>query len=367
MPKNLILSNLCLIVGVWSIATLPNDAQTPARNLVVNPGFETLRDPGMKPDPLGPVGLAEGWSSPNNGDPKLYGLTSNGYVFDEFGISWNFRPHSGKYVAGIYAYGTIPKTQTEQRDYLQGRLIEPLTPGKKYYFSFFVHYHCEGTNNIGIAFFSNIQKFDSMGVLHLKPMAFQREVTPYTGKKTWTMVLDSFVATEPHTHFVIGNFFPNKQTKVQGGDFNHHFAYIDDVRVVEVDVLLQLTTAKLALENNRIPNEPKFAIRNIYFRFDSDEILPEYLPQLDSLCRWMLLDDKLLLQINGHASSEGEGDYNQDLSRRRAKAVEAYLQNKGVPASNIQIRYYGEIKPAADNSDEPNRSKNRRVELGLVQ
>lgn len=368
MPINAIHNTFStlMVVGLCAFAN-PTHAQTPARNLVVNPGFENLRDPGLKPDPLGPVGLAEGWSSPNNGDPKLYGLTSNGYVFDEFGISWKFRPHSGKYVAGIYAYGTMPKSQVEQRDYLQGRLIEPLTPGKKYYFSFFVHYHCEGTNNIGISFFSNIQKFDSLGVLPLKPMAFQREVTPYTGKKTWTMVLDSFVATEPHTHFVIGNFFPNNQTKVQGGHFNHQFAYIDDVRVVEADVLQQLTTAKLAMENNRNSNEPKFAIRNIYFRFDSDEILPEYLPQLDSLCRWMLLDDKLQLQINGHASSEGEGDYNKDLSRRRAEAVENYLRNRGVPASSIQIRYYGAFLPAVENTDEQNRSKNRRVELGLVQ
>jgi len=368
MPKNAIQGiqrQLLLVVSCFM--TLLAESQTPALNLVVNPGFETLRDPGMKPDPLGPVGFAEGWSSPNNGDPKLYGLTPGGYVFDEFGISWKFRPHSGKYVAGIYAHGTMPKSMVEQRDYLQGRLNEPLTPGKKYYFSFFVHYHCEGTNNIGIAFFPNLQKFDSIGVLRINPIAFQRAVTPYTSKKTWTMVLDSFVATEPHTHFVIGNFFTNKQTKVQGGDFNHQFAYIDDVRVVEADVVQQQTTAKLAFENNKSLNEPKFAIRNIYFRFDSDEILPEYLPHLDSLCRWMLQDENLQLQINGHASSEGGDDYNQVLSRKRAQSVNAYLRKKGVPAESIQIRYFGAIQPAVENIDESNRKKNRRVELGLVQ
>jgi len=74
------------------------------------------------------------------------------------------------------------------------------------------------------------------------------------------------------------------------------------------------------------------------------------------------------IQIEGHASSEGNDDYNLRLSDRRAKAVMAYLVDKGgIPAEELTAKGFGETKPIADNDTEEGREKNRRVEFNIIE
>jgi OOP family OmpA-OmpF porin len=43
--------------------------------------------------------------------------------------------------------------------------------------------------------------------------------------------------------------------------------------------------------------------------------------------------------------------------------VRDYLAGKGVPASQLEARGYGETAPIADNGSPEGRARNRRVEL----
>jgi OOP family OmpA-OmpF porin len=69
-----------------------------------------------------------------------------------------------------------------------------------------------------------------------------------------------------------------------------------------------------------------------------------------------------VIEVQGHASSEGSDNYNLKLSQRRSQSVAEYLKIKGLPNKTI-AKGYGETKPIADNSTEAGRSENRRVEL----
>ena len=69
--------------------------------------------------------------------------------------------------------------------------------------------------------------------------------------------------------------------------------------------------------------------------------------------------------VDGHTCSLGSDAFNQRLSERRAAAVKAYLVKKGVPASNVQTRGFGESQPKYDNSTEEGRRLNRRAEIDL--
>jgi OOP family OmpA-OmpF porin len=51
------------------------------------------------------------------------------------------------------------------------------------------------------------------------------------------------------------------------------------------------------------------------------------------------------------------------LSERRANAVKDYLNSKGVRASRLTARGYGESRPVASNDTDEGRAENRRVEL----
>ncbi len=65
--------------------------------------------------------------------------------------------------------------------------------------------------------------------------------------------------------------------------------------------------------------------------------------------------------IQGHASSDGNEDYNQKLSLQRAESVRDELVGLGVDASRLEVVAMGSSKPL--NGDETDRSNNRRVEF----
>ncbi|MCH8131205.1 MAG: OmpA family protein [Myxococcales bacterium] len=49
----------------------------------------------------------------------------------------------------------------------------------------------------------------------------------------------------------------------------------------------------------------------------------------------------------------------------RAESVQRYLIGKGVPASRMQARGFGESQPEASNDTDEGRALNRRVELSI--
>jgi OmpA-OmpF porin, OOP family len=69
------------------------------------------------------------------------------------------------------------------------------------------------------------------------------------------------------------------------------------------------------------------------------------------------------IEVNGYTDTSGTPSYNQGLSVRRARAVEAELVRDGVPQNAITIQGFGEthlLVPTGPNVREP---QNRRVEI----
>ena len=71
------------------------------------------------------------------------------------------------------------------------------------------------------------------------------------------------------------------------------------------------------------------------------------------------------LNVAGHTDWIGSDAYNQKLSDGRAASVMNYIVGKGVDASRVKSKGYGETTPIADNKTAAGRAKNRRVELTL--
>lgn len=76
--------------------------------------------------------------------------------------------------------------------------------------------------------------------------------------------------------------------------------------------------------------------------------------------------DSVLVHLVGHTDSTGSEVFNQTLSLERAKAVKAFLVNRGVPAEQITTQGMGESQPIADNATSEGRALNRRVEVQLT-
>ena len=106
---------------------------------------------------------------------------------------------------------------------------------------------------------------------------------------------------------------------------------------------------------------------DLYFAFDSAELLAEADGQLSTLVRELQGDPDLQVRVSGYTDSSGPEEYNLLLSERRAVSVAGYLRSRGIEASRIEQRGYGESNPMADNATREGRTQNRRVELQILQ
>ena len=72
------------------------------------------------------------------------------------------------------------------------------------------------------------------------------------------------------------------------------------------------------------------------------------------------------IEIGGHTDSQGSEGWNADLSRARAQAILAALQDGGAKTANMTARGYGESQPVASNETDAGREANRRIEFRLL-
>ena len=80
----------------------------------------------------------------------------------------------------------------------------------------------------------------------------------------------------------------------------------------------------------------------------------------------VLLDyPKTAVVVQGHTDSTGSEVHNQELSERRARAVENYLIGRGIDAGRMTAVGYGETLPVASNDTDWGKQQNRRVDILL--
>jgi outer membrane protein OmpA-like peptidoglycan-associated protein len=89
---------------------------------------------------------------------------------------------------------------------------------------------------------------------------------------------------------------------------------------------------------------------------ESEKVLAEVLGMLEAQPTWKM-------KIEGHTDATGTKAANLVLSQKRAEAVVAWLNGKGIPTSQLAAAGLGDTKPIADNSTDQGRASNRRVEL----
>ena len=104
----------------------------------------------------------------------------------------------------------------------------------------------------------------------------------------------------------------------------------------------------------------------VHFAFDSAEILPQAVPNLQSLGQ--ALESPQLapyrIRIEGHTDSTGPAAYNFKLSQRRANSVRQYLvQHFDISADRLLTEGRGEDEPIDTNGTRAGQRKNRRAEF----
>ncbi len=115
------------------------------------------------------------------------------------------------------------------------------------------------------------------------------------------------------------------------------------------------------VDNSGCPLADKVTLKGVTFKHDSAELTPNAQTVLDDQVAIFKRHSNLKVEIQGHTDSSGTDAYNQKLSERRAASVVKYLTSKGVAASQLTSKGYGEKEPVASNKTKEGRAENRRV------
>lgn len=127
---------------------------------------------------------------------------------------------------------------------------------------------------------------------------------------------------------------------------------------------------------NTIP-KGEIAIEGIEYDFNSAALRPVGMQNLDKVVDLLNLNNNLSINIEANTDSRGNDKYNMKLSQARAQSCVDYLVSKGIAATRLKAKGFGESNPLIKEADinklkkkspewEAAHQKNRRTALKVV-
>ncbi len=102
------------------------------------------------------------------------------------------------------------------------------------------------------------------------------------------------------------------------------------------------------------------------FDFDRAELRPDSRELLSRIAGILYTAGDFAVTVKGHTDARGSDSYNRDLSERRAQAVADYLIAAGLSPDLFTVEGLGKSQLLDPGSTTEAHSRNRRVELGIV-
>lgn len=115
---------------------------------------------------------------------------------------------------------------------------------------------------------------------------------------------------------------------------------------------------KLVVQRDKLELKEK-----LYFAWNQAVLQEVSYPVMDEVVQALTDNKGFRVQVEGHASSEGDSDRNQTLSEKRAEAVLDYLVTHGIDKGRLASKGFGSSVPLDTNATADGRENNRRVEF----
>ncbi|MFH1872017.1 MAG: peptidoglycan-associated lipoprotein Pal [Pseudomonadota bacterium] len=114
-----------------------------------------------------------------------------------------------------------------------------------------------------------------------------------------------------------------------------------------------------ALKDPRSP----LSKRSVYFDYDSYVVKDEFQSLLTAHGKFLSVNQKMKMLIQGNADERGSREYNLALGQKRAEAVRRALALLGAREDQMESVSLGEEKPACTESAEECWARNRRGDM----
>lgn len=134
-----------------------------------------------------------------------------------------------------------------------------------------------------------------------------------------------------------------------------------------IDTSKKTTTEnKIMFDDKEIVIGERIILENVLFDFDKSTLRPESKTELDKWVKFLTDNPNLKIEISGHTDNKGTAEYNNTLSKNRAKAVYDYFVSNGIDKDRMKWVGYGFDLPIASNKTDEGRQKNRRTEIKIT-
>ena len=155
----------------------------------------------------------------------------------------------------------------------------------------------------------------------------------------------------------------NGKTAYFASDFDG-FGF-EDIFTFELDDLIKANKLnELVVKIISSQNGDEIILDNIYFLNNSFSLDTISFNSLDILAEY-LINNNIIISIEGHTNNIGSTYENQILSELRSKSVYDYLIFQNVKESQLSYIGFGESKPLYSNDNKEGRTKNRRTSFRI--
>ena len=108
-------------------------------------------------------------------------------------------------------------------------------------------------------------------------------------------------------------------------------------------------------------SKKRFQNQDIYFSYDSSELIPLAQILLREKSAWLEKNSSINIIIEGHCDERGTTEYNLALGEKRALTAKNFLVNLGISSSRVNTISYGEERPINTQKNSSAWAKNRRA------
>jgi outer membrane protein OmpA-like peptidoglycan-associated protein len=334
-------------------------AQKRGKNLIPNPSFETHK--GKSNDvknaiPWVGVGTVDYYMKPDKHDTSRYKGARTGTCY-----------------AGL-------RFQSDYKEYMHVKLLEPLEKGQTYHFKMYVRLLESSNVTVTIkqlgAYFSDYEfkvgmTFDEEGLVD---STYNKGIS---GTLNWITIQGDYKAHGGEKYVIIGNFRTKmkedfvKKNKWNLFEFKEAYYYIDDVSLRKKIVPIDSNAIKNAVKEI-LPDYPdtfsvgqSVEIQKIKFEDGTANLQRSSQKYLDIVVNTLNDHPFMEVQIVGYTDNKASEGTNKKLSKDRAKAVYDYLKAQEV-LNPMTYKGMGSLQPIAPNDSDENRAKNNRVEFAII-
>lgn len=240
--------------------------------------------------------------------------------------------------------------------------------------------HLQTLNNLGVIR-ENQNRLEEAVALYRRGIEIQPDFAPsYAGLGDVLVTQGNYRKAERAYRTLLVILREDRINGISNSFARHEATYRSKLKDVQSRIKPELVASadeiSKALSGPSVSQKNKRGIRvvthlpqidlNINFKTNSDELTDQAWRQIEQIAL-ALQKGKLqvaTIRVEGHTDSDGDLDYNQNLSVRRAERVRNALHDRySIDLQRLPITGYGETRPVASNANEHGKALNRRVTL----